>query len=207
MNVNSSYQKDGHGIAHDGRRFNPRIPAGATVSWRRLAEPRFVEELQREVSHVLAVWDRFDEMGLRDEHLQQTARGPCVAFYTDADSIEDLLESAVPAPSWVDSDVPSEVAMAQCVLAGRTQFESECMGRDEPNPDNDRNWLRMAVWTYRMLSGCWPILGLRLSQVGVDRASSTEVRRETNRVFGAIQAQLDEQLNQRWWESPQNKRF
>ena len=98
----------GHEIAHDGRSFSPSIPAGATVSWKLIQTPVFVSEQNRVATHILAVWDHFEEMGADWDDLRDTPRGPCVAYYADAESIEDLVESAVPAPPWVDPDVPSE---------------------------------------------------------------------------------------------------
>ena len=130
--MNRDYEQCGHGIARDGRRFNPPIPAGATVSWKRMAEPLYIPDRHRMATHILAVWDHLELMGVDPADLRDTPRGPCLAYYADGESIEDLIESAVPAPACVDADVPTEVVLAEYVAAAREQWLSVSRTRDAP---------------------------------------------------------------------------
>lgn len=58
------YDMPGHGNARDGRSFKPAIPPGAVVSWKPLAVPNYIPEEGRVATHVVAVWDGFEQMDL-----------------------------------------------------------------------------------------------------------------------------------------------
>ena len=195
------YDGIGHGVARDGRRFRPGIPAGATVSWKPLAEPTYFPEHDRTATHVLAVWDRLDEMGLDPECFRQTEEGPCVAYYADAESIEDLIESAVPAPQWIDADVPTEIVVTESVVASWRQLSAARASNAVPSASEEIHWLTTAIWTYRMLTNCWPVLNIHIPHSARgELAPAANIRAETNRLFDMIETELAAQKQSEWWK-------
>jgi hypothetical protein len=166
-----------------------------------MAEPLYIPDRHRMATHILAVWDHLELMDLDPADLRDTPRGPCLAYYADVESIEDLVESAVPAPACVDAEVPTEVVLARYVAAAREQWLSVSRTRDVPNPAEEMRWLKTAVWTYRVLTDRWPILDVHISRrVRGGNVSVREICEETDRLFRLIKVELDQQLETRWWE-------
>jgi hypothetical protein len=195
------YDHDGFGVAQDGSSFSPAIPAGATVSWKRLDEPTYVPEQDRVATHLLAVWDRLEEMDVDEESLRDTPRGPCVAFYTDVEALEALIESAAPAPAWINAEVPTELVVAEFVIAAREDYLDAYPLHEGPRLADEVLWLRTAIWTHRMLTDRWPILETNPPEEPDDEPEVLEeIRRETDGLFRIMREELREQRRSRWWE-------
>lgn len=199
--MNPVYEQDGHGIARDGRCFSPPIPTGATVSWKVMEKPVYVPDQKRPATHVLAIWDRFEEMDTEACGFRQTPRGRCVAYYADAAAIEDLIESAVPAPAWIDAEMPLEVALADCLAS----IWDQAHFGGHPGGGHTRGealrCLKAAVWVHRMLTDGWPILELVIpAGASVESLPAERIRAETHRLMGVIRSELVRQFESRWWE-------
>ena len=194
------FDTPGHGTARDGRCFNPPIPPGATVSWKPLAVPDYIHEEGRVATHVVAVWDSFEQMDLLTDSFQETSRGRCVAFYANRESLEDLMESAVPAPDGVDARIPSELMLARLVYGDYVERQARAADGDDMPLDTQIRWLHTAVWIHRVLTDRWPILGVCLGSPDIsDPAQAAKIRQETERLFSVIRSNIEEQKRTCWW--------
>jgi hypothetical protein len=191
--MKSIYEENGHGIARNGLMFSPPIPAGATVSWKRMRQPVVLDGGARKGTHVLAVWNRLDEMDLQPGALRETPRGPCVPFYADAKSIRNLIESDVPAPLWIDADMEPATALAECMIAAQADAKAPRLGDTFCTHGNAGAWLRAAVWTYRSATGHWPILHINVARVLREAQFPAELLRgESDRLFSLAKKALAE---------------
>ncbi len=180
--MKTRYEGNGHGIARDGSKFNPPIPTGAKVSWKRLPEPLVSSDGSKTGTHVLAVWSHHDQLDVPPEVIRDTPRGPCVPFYADAEAIRQLVESEAPAPNWIDAEEDTAAALARCLRAAHRRAERPGFGGRETG--GARAWLEAAVWTYRQATGAWPILNIDVDVVLVSERFPNEIiQREAHRVF------------------------
>jgi hypothetical protein len=180
----------GYGVAHDGRQFDPVIPPGATVSWKRLRRAVQVDEADRPASHVLAVWDRFDEMGVARDELKNTSMGPCVVFLVDETAIFGLLESPVPAPSWLRIDGPVEQILADRMSTVRDAWNAPHHAFCGPTVGPEQAWLEAAILMHHQVTGRWPIIEINVPRV-LDELSfpADHLRKEADRVMATVRQQ------------------
>ena len=191
----------GHGKARDGRCFSPTIPPGATVSWKPLASPEYIPEQGRMATHVVAVWDHFEQMNLVGDCFQNTPRGQCVAFYANRESLEDLVESAVPAPQGIDPRIPSELMLAKLVHGSYTEMRAKALDDEAMSPEAEVRWLHTAIWIHRVLTERWPVLGTPFDSVAnTTPKKSSHISQETEQLFRIIKFSIDEQERSCWWE-------
>ncbi len=200
--MNAKYLQNGSGTVRDGRCFSPPIPTGATVSWKMMEKPVYVPDHKRLATHVLAIWDHFDQLDWSDSDFRETPRGRCIAYYADAESIEDLVESAVPAPAWVNPEIPTEIVIAECLISICDQARSHRERDSAGSRENELKFLKSAVWMHRMLTNAWPILNIHISpQTSLDSLPIDKLREETDRLMGEIKTELNRQLDSPWWNN------
>ena len=181
----------GCGIAHDGRHFTPSIPPGATVSWKRLPRPVHVEEADRTATHIVAVWNRFDEMCVAPEDLRLTARGSCLVFLADTSALDHLLKAPVPAPSWIAEDRPGGDQLAECMVTARRRWSSRSGGPGEPSVTAELAWLKAAVLLYRDVTVEWPILEINVPHTLTETPFPADrLGKEADRLFALLRGKL-----------------
>lgn len=123
-----------------------------------------------------------------------TSRGPCVAFYANRETLEDLMESAVPAPDGVDPGIPTELMLARLVYGAYVE-------RHACAPDAEIRWLHTAVWIHRILTDRWPILKVSLGSLEIaDAVQRARIREETAQLFSLIRSNIEEQERTCWWK-------
>jgi hypothetical protein len=190
--MNNSDSDKGNGVAHDGRHFCPTIPAGATVSWKRLPENVEIRDADATATHVLAVWDRFEEMGINQDELRETPRGACVVYLADAEAIEYLIDSPVPAPSWLDeAGSTGDHVLAHSLALIRQGWRSPQAGAAGPSTTLEMAWLRSAVVTHYGVTGKWPIVEINVPKVLSDEPFPAErIRNEADRLFDLVRDAL-----------------
>ncbi len=181
----------GHGVAHDGRQFCPAIPPGASVSWKRLPEAVDIEDSEKSATHVLAVWDRFEEMGVDKDELRETPRGSCVVFLADTEAIEYLLESPIPPPLWLNLDQSGDRLLAQSLAVIRDEWIAPRACTAGPSATQEMAWLKTAVLTHHQLTDEWPLVKINVPKVLRDEPfPADKIRDEATRLFRVIRGRL-----------------
>ncbi len=184
-------ENKGYGVAQDGRHFSPAIPTGATVSWKRLPAAIHLEEYDKNATHLLAVWDRLEEMSISTSDLRKTARGTCVVFLADVPAIERLLASPVPRPQWLGPAAPDAQGLAASLAALHARWISPVGTPTEPSVSYDLEWLTAAVLSYHQVTGLWPILQIDVPRVlNEEPFPADRLRAEADRVFEELQTCL-----------------
>jgi hypothetical protein len=184
-------ENKGYGVARDGRHFSPAIPTGATVSWKRLPSAIHVEQYDKNATHLLAVWDRLEEMSVSASDLRKTARGTCVVFLADVPAIERLLESPVPRPDWLGPAAEDARGLAASLAGLHARWVSPYGTHTEPSVSCDLEWLTAAVLSYHQVTGEWPILLIDVPRVlNESPFPADRLRAEAGRVFEELHACL-----------------
>jgi hypothetical protein len=184
-------ENQGYGVARDGRHFTPAIPTGATVSWKRLPSAVHVDECDKTATHLLAVWDRLDEMSVSASDLRETARGTCVVFLADVPAIERLLESPAPRPAWLGPDAEDAQGLAASLAGLHAQWVSPYGTPTEPSVSCDLEWLTAAVLSYHQVTGEWPVLQIDVPHVlNESPFPADRLRAEAGRVFAELRLHL-----------------
>lgn len=186
-------ENKGYGVARDGRHFSPAIPTGATVSWKRLPSAIHVEECDKSATHLLAVWDRLDEMSISASDRRKTARGECVVFLADVPAIERLLRSPAPRPEWLGPDAEDAQGLAASLAGLHGQWVSPYGTQTEPSVSCDLEWLTAAVLSYHQVTGEWPVLQIDVPHVlNESPFPADRLRAEAARVFAELHSRLAE---------------
>jgi hypothetical protein len=192
----------GYGVARDGRHFTPTIPTGATVSWKRLPEAVHVESCDRTATHLLAVWDRLEEMTVAAADLRKTARGRCVVFLADVNAIAHLVGGAVPRPSWLEPDEADARVLAASVVSLHEGWVSPLGSRTDPSVELELAWLKAAVIAYHQVRGEWPILRISVPWVLDEGAfPADQLRAEAGRLLDEVRGCLSGQATSAYREA------